>query len=216
MPSRSSRSRVSSRTGAGRLEAGEPPAAAGGSGRVDYARDIKPLLARHCVSCHGATKPRGGLRLDTAAAARKGGKEGPGLVPGKAEESPLYAAVIGEGSTERMPLNRPPLGPDEIARLRAWIDQGAEAPADEPPSVAVHWAFTPPRRPEVPAIEKPGWARNPIDRFILQRLRQAGLEPSAEADRNTLLRRVSLDLIGLPPSPEERAAFLADSSARRL
>ena len=105
---------------------------------------IKPLLARHCVSCHGAAKPRGGLRLDTAAAARKGGKEGPAVVPGKAEESPLLAAVLGEGSTERMPLNRPPLLPDGD-RPPAGLDRPGSAGArpTRSPSTAVHWAFMP-------------------------------------------------------------------------
>jgi mono/diheme cytochrome c family protein len=191
--------------------AGEPPSVRGAAAPVDYLRSIKPLLARHCVSCHGAEKPRGGLRLDTALAARKGGKEGPAVVPGKAEESPLLAAVLGEGSTERMPLNRPPLAITEIALLRAWIDQGGQAPAAESPSAGAHWALIPPERPAVPAVKRAEWARNPIDRFILVRLEHENLEPSPEADRATLIRRVSLDLTGLPASPQERAEFLADA-----
>ena len=120
---------------------------------VDYARDVKPILARHCVSCHGAERPKSGLRLDTAAAAIRGGKDGPAVVPGKAGESPLYLAVIGEGDGERMPLKRPPLPPAQVEALRAWIEAGAVAPADEVPSVpAVHWAFVPPRRPELPTV----------------------------------------------------------------
>src|SRR5262245_51004625 len=99
------------------------------AGAVNYSRDIKPILTRHCLTCHGAEKPRGGLRLDTAAWARKGGKEGPAVIPGKAEESPLIAAVLGEGSTDRMPLNRPPLSDREIALLRAWVDQGVSGPS---------------------------------------------------------------------------------------
>src|SRR5688572_28655755 len=102
--------------------------------RVDYLRDVKPILAKHCASCHGAAKPKAGLRLDTAAAALKGGDNGPAIVPGKGEESLLLEAVIGDGGIDRMPLKRPPLSAEQIATLKAWIDQGAEAPAGETPS----------------------------------------------------------------------------------
>jgi mono/diheme cytochrome c family protein len=190
------------------------PGLAPAAGPVDYARDVKPLLAKHCVSCHGAAKPRGGLRLDTAALARKGGKGGPAVVPGKADDSPLIEAVVAEDEGSRMPLNRPPLSAEQVATLRAWIDQGAPAPADEQPSAvasaATHWAFIPPVRHEPPAVHLDSWARNPIDRFILARLEREGLTPSPEADRATLIRRVSLDLTGLPPSPAEVEAFVAD------
>ena len=124
-----------------------------GAGQIDYARQVKPLLTRHCVACHGAARTRAGLRLDTAAAALKGGKNGPVIQPGHGEESPLILALRGEGSGERMPLNRPPLSEADIALLRDWIDQGARGMADEPPGVppaASHWAFVPPRRPDVP------------------------------------------------------------------
>jgi hypothetical protein len=121
------------------------------------------------------------------------------------------AAVLGEGAGARMPLNRPPLPAAEIALLRDWIDQGAKAPVDEPPIAAVHWAFMLPEHPSLPAVKQTTWPRNPIDRFILSRLESESLEPSAEADRETLLRRVSLDLTGLPPSTEQGAEFLADS-----
>ena len=176
---------------------------------VDYASQVKPILTRHCVSCHGATKPKGGLRLDTAAAALLGGESGPVVLPGQGEKSPLVAAVRGDGETERMPLKRPPLAEAEIKLLKDWIDQGANAIAGERPGIPSHWAFVPPRKPVVPEVRKPGWARNPIDRFILARLERAGLAPAPEADRATLLRRMSLDLIGLPPSPGEVDAFLA-------
>src|SRR3984885_2352728 len=102
----------------GVAEAGSP---------VDYARQVKPILTRHCVSCHGATKPKGGLRLDTAAAALLGGESGPVVLPGQGEKSPLVAAVRGDGETERMPLKRPPLAEAEIKLLKDWIDQGANA-----------------------------------------------------------------------------------------
>jgi mono/diheme cytochrome c family protein len=192
----------------------EKPASKAAS--VDYAVQVKPILTRHCVSCHGAVKPRGGLRLDTAAAALKGAKSGPAVLPGRVEESPLIAAVRGEGTTERMPLNRPPLSSTEIKLLEEWIEEGAKAIADERPGLAPrqsHWAFIPPSRSTVPDVAKPGWANNPIDRFIQARLERAGLAPSPAADRTILLRRASLDLVGLPPSPDEIETFLADQSA---
>ncbi len=182
---------------------------------VDYLRQVKPVLTRHCVLCHGAIKPRGGLRLDTAAAALKGGTSGPAVVPGHGDSSPLVTAVRGDGATERMPLNRPPLSASEISLLQDWIDQGAKTIAGERPGLAPsqsHWAFSAPRSPTVPDVANPRWARNAIDRFIQARLERAGVPPSAEADRATLLRRASLDLVGLPPSPDEVGAFLADRS----
>jgi mono/diheme cytochrome c family protein len=190
-----------------------PSSLALAAGPVDYARDVKPLLARHCVDCHGARLPRGKLRLDTAAAAIKGGRSGPAVVPGKADESLLLDAVTGDGGTERMPLKRPPLSDEEIATLRAWVEQGAKAPAVEAPSKpAVHWAFVPPSRPAVPTVADPAWSANPIDAFVRARLDKEKVAPSPEADRATLLRRVSLDLTGLPPTPDEVATFLADDA----
>jgi mono/diheme cytochrome c family protein len=180
---------------------------------VDYLRDVKPILAAQCVNCHGAEKTRGKLRLDTAAAALKGGSVGEVIVPGQPDESLLYLAVIGEGNSERMPLQRPPLAEAQVETLRAWIEQGAKSPADEVPSVAAapkHWSFVAPERPEPPAIQNEAWIRNPIDRFILAPLERDGIAPSPEADRATLIRRASLDLLGLPPAPEEIDAFLKD------
>jgi hypothetical protein len=180
-------------------------------GPDDYVRDVKPLLARYCVSCHGADRPKVGLRLDTAASAIEGGSGGPSVVPGKADESPLLLAVTGEGDGAQMPYKRPPLSPQQIQILRDWIDQGAAHPAVESPSTPpVHWAFVPPTRPEPPAVKRADWARNPIDRFILAPLERDGIAPSPEADRVTLMRRVHLDVIGLPPTPSEVDAYLAD------
>jgi mono/diheme cytochrome c family protein len=200
------------------IGAGGGPPAPPTAREVDYARQVKPLLTRHCVGCHGAARPRAGLRLDTAAAALKGGKNGPAILPGHGEESPLILALQGEGSGERMPLNRPALSEADIALLRDWIDQGARGMAGERPGVppaAVHWALIPPRRPVPPEVRTRGWARNPIDRFVLARLEEVGLSPSPEAEPTTLLRRASLDLIGLPPSPAEVAGFLTDPSPDR-
>jgi mono/diheme cytochrome c family protein len=181
---------------------------------VDYLRDIKPLLAQHCYACHGARAHKGGLRLDTAAAIRKGGKAGPAIIPGKSGDSRLIQAVEGAEGLTRMPLKKPPLPPAQIALLKAWIDGGARAPAQEKPDDgtggARHWAFIPPVRPPLPAVQDSAWVRSPIDRFILARLEKEGLTPSPEADRGTLIRRLSLDLLGLPPSVEEVDAFRAD------
>jgi hypothetical protein len=109
------------------------------------------------------------------------------VIPGKSAESPLIVAVEGGGEIERMPLKRPPLSPEQVAKLKAWIDQGAKAPSDETPdpSSGTHWAFVPPVRVEPPAVSLPEWSRNPIDRFILARLEREHLAPSSEADRST-------------------------------
>ena len=114
-----------------------------------------------------------------------------------------------------MPLNRPPLSESDISLIDDWIDQGAKGMAGERPGVApsqTHWAFVPPTRPALPSVPNPGRARNPIDRFVMARLDRERLAPSPEAERATLLRRVSLDLVGLPPTPDEVDAFLADRS----
>jgi len=183
-----------------------------GAEPIDYVKDIKPLLAKHCVSCHEVKKPRGGLRLDTAQGALDGGDSGPAVVPRQIEESLLIEAVVGGGEIERMPLKRPPLSDQEIALLKAWINQGARAPSDEVPSQVDfrHWAFVPPVRPELPKVSNHAWSQNPIDRFVFDRLDRSGLAPSPEADRKTLLRRVTLDLTGLLPTLEEVDQFVAD------
>ena len=127
----------------------------------------------------------------------------------------MILSVRGEGNGDRMPLNRPPLSEVEISLLQTWIDQGAQGMAGEQPGVppaATHWAFRVPRRPVVPDVRSLAWVRNPIDRFILARLEQAGLTPSGVADPATLLRRLSLDVIGLPPDPDEVVGFLSDRS----
>src|SRR5579864_8428348 len=181
--------------------------------QVDYVRDIKPIFAKHCNLCHSAKKPKAGLRLDTAALALKGSTNGEVIVPGKSDESALIEAITGDGAIERMPLNRPALTADQIAAIAAWIDQGAQAPADETPdpSAGLHWAFVTPARPEPPAVKHESWPRNAIDRFILARLEREGLEPSPKADRITLIRRLGLDLLGLPPDPEQVEAFMNDT-----
>ena len=177
----------------------------------EYARAVKPILAKHCVSCHGPERPKAGLRLDTAARAIEGGDGGPAVVPGKSDDSPLYLALSGEGGVNRMPYKRPPLAPDQVEAIRAWIDGGAAVPSGEVPSVPpIYWSFVPPGRPEPPPVRGGGWVRNPIDRFILAPLERDGIAPSPETDRVTLIRRAYLDLIGLPPSPSEVDTFLSE------
>src|SRR5262245_9272618 len=168
---------------------------------VDYLRQIKPILAARCFACHGALQQKNGLRLDTVELMKKGGDAGPALVPGRADASLLVERVTGVG------VRMPPLSEGdglkeaEVALLRTWIDQGAAAPTDEKPEADPrdHWAFKPPVRPQPPANRKPQTAnRNPVDAFLAAEHARRGLTPQPPADRRLLLRRVSLDLIGLP------------------
>jgi mono/diheme cytochrome c family protein len=181
---------------------------------VDYAKEVKPLLAQRCVACHGEARPRGGLRLDTALHAKKGGKAGPSVIAGKSGQSPLIEAIKGDGAIERMPLKRPGLSPEEIALLARWIDEGAISPENEVPTRLneTHWAFLPPQRPTVPLVGqgKGEIVPHPIDAFIREKLAKAGVAPSPEAEKTTLIRRVKLDLVGLPPTQTEVNQFLAD------
>jgi mono/diheme cytochrome c family protein len=184
----------------------------------DYLKEVKPLLVKNCFQCHGLKAQKGGLRADTVKALLAGGDTGPAIVPGKSGESLLIAAVTGADGITRMPLKKPALPANQIAVLKAWIDAGAAVPANDPPDDGKHgtshWAFVPPVRPTpspLPNGRGSDGPRNPIDAFILAKLQAAGLRPSPEADRATLIRRVSLDLTGLPPSADEVAAFLADT-----
>jgi mono/diheme cytochrome c family protein len=188
------------------------PGPAAAAEPVDYVRQIKPLLAGNCVACHGPQKQRGNLRLDSAAALREGGDHGPAVVPGKSGDSLLIQAVCGAEGVKAMPP-KGRLSPEQIALLRAWVDAGARAPANEGIAArpgAEHWSFRPIGRPEPPAVKNAAWVRNPIDAFILARLEKEGIQPSPEADRVTLIRRLSLDLLGLPPTPQEVDDFVND------
>ncbi len=191
-----------------------PPAAARA---VDFAADIQPLLAKNCAACHGQDLQEGGLRLDQKSAALAGGDSGPEFTPGKSGESRLIRWVSGVNEQQIiMPPEGKRLTPEEIGLLRAWIDQGAAWPepkTDRKAQWSEHWAFQRPTRPAVPVVKNTAWIRNPIDAFVLARLEAEHLEPSPEADRATLLRRLSLDLIGLPPTVEEVAVFVADPAA---
>jgi hypothetical protein len=167
----------------------------------DYARDIEPLLAKRCYMCHGPQLQMSGLRLDRKDSAARV------IQPGHSAESRLIRTVSGE-EKEVMPPMGDRLTPAQVSMLRAWIDAGAPWPAGA--QSAVHWSFQKVKRPEVPAKDA-AWPRNPIDNFVLAKLDAEGIKPSGEAARTTLLRRVSLDLIGLPPTPEELDAFLRDT-----
>ncbi len=185
---------------------------------VDFAQDVQPIFKAHCYECHGAKKQESGLRLDQPVNAE--GHEqvyGPAIVAGTPNESILLQAVTGtHEELGRMPPEGDPLTAEQIAVLRLWIEQGANWPTDdtiEKQRGKEHWAFKRPTRSEPPAVQNSAWCRNAIDRFVLARLVREGLTPSPEADKITLLRRLSLDLIGLPPSVEEIDAFLADDAA---
>lgn len=186
---------------------------------VDFVRQIAPVLTKRCVGCHSGDKPESGLRLDTRAGLLEGGYSGKAVVVGAATKSRLVHVIDG---TDSDGVEMPPKGervpPAEIALLTAWINEGAKWPeglllkAAGGKSAETHWAFQPIRRPVVPTVRGSDWPRSAIDRFILARLESEGLAPSAEADRRTLIRRVTLDLIGLPPAPSEVDAFVADAA----
>jgi len=192
-----------------------PPAARA----VDYNRDVQPILSQSCYACHGQSIQMNGLRLDDRASILKGGYSGTAVRPGKSEESRLIQMVSGAIEGKVMPPSGDRLTSEQIGLLRAWIDQGA-AWAEEPPAVSVktpeqrkgkdHWAFLTPKHPALPKVKNRKWLRSPIDAFVLSRLEAEKIKPSPEADRTTLIRRLSLDLIGLPPTPEEVANFVND------
>jgi hypothetical protein len=190
------------------LQAQKPAA----SSSIDFARDIQPILRTHCYECHGPTKQKHGLRLDLRAVALKGGETGPAVIPGNSAQSLIVRRLLGLDGEDQMPKDKDPLASAQIELIRAWIDQGAPWPESADAAAAPsqpdtesprHWAYRAPVRPALPAVRDTQWIRTPIDQFILARLEQEGLTPSSEAPLETLVRRVSLDLIGLPPSPEE-------------
>ncbi|MEZ6057305.1 MAG: DUF1553 domain-containing protein [Planctomycetaceae bacterium] len=184
---------------------------------VDYLKQIKPLLRERCYACHGALKQEANLRLDTAALVRKGGDSGAAIQVDNAASSRLLERVTATDEAERMP---PPnegetLTVEQVALLRRWIAAGAKGPADEEPEVDPdkHWAFQPIHRPNVPQTDSP-WVRTPIDAFLHQQHRQVGIKPQPESSRIVLLRRLHLDLIGIPPTLEEIEACEADTSGQ--
>jgi Protein of unknown function (DUF1549)/Planctomycete cytochrome C len=180
---------------------------------VDFVRDIQPLLAR-CTNCHGIETQESGLNLQDKARALAGGDSGKAIVPGKSDKSRLVIAVSGVDPEFNMPPDGEGkrLTAEQVGLVRAWIDQGAKWPVPTGAKDGKHWAYQKPIRHEPPPVKNESWPKNAIDHFVLARLERENLQPSAEVDRARLIRRVSLDLIGLPPTVEEVDAFLADSS----
>ena len=191
------------------------PSALSADEPVEFARDIKPILASRCTQCHGAEKQESGLRLDIGSGLAEGGNSGPAFVAGKAADSLMIQAVRGAADVSKMPPKGPALSPGEIELLARWIDEGAKLPAAIGLSAAGrksdHWSFQPLSNPNPPAVNNPGWARNPLDTFVLSRLEAANLAPSSEAKKATLIRRLSLDLLGLPPTLEQVDEFVSDT-----
>lgn len=184
---------------------------------VDFIREVRPILEESCYSCHGPKRQRSDFRLDIKNAALHGGAGfSPNIIPGDSAASPLIHFVAGLAEDEEMlmPSKGDRLTADQIGILRAWIDQGATWPEDEgllenSEPWRTHWSFQSLVRPEVP--DSVGqWGRNPVDAFVHKKLVERNLSPSPEADRRTLIRRLSFDLVGLPPTPAEVEEFLVD------
>ncbi len=182
---------------------------------------IRPVLVQHCYECHSAESktPQGGLRVDSRDALRKGGDSGPAVTPNAIDDSLLISALEYDG-LEMPPKGR--LSAEVIADFRKWIEMGAPDPRTQEAAPAAaeidfdewstFWSFQPPRKTPLPPVRNQAWPKNEIDHFVLARLEQESLHPVAAADRRTLIRRASFDLLGLPPTPEEVAAFVADDS----
>ncbi len=189
----------------GRFAAQQPAPAQPTTPTIGFNRDIRPILSNRCFKCHGPDLKKSGLDLQSRDGALKKLRSGEhAIVPGKSADSALIQRVCSPEKSERMPPTGAPLSPTQIAKLKAWIDQGA--PYEE------HWAYVKPVRPPYPALKNKSWPRNGIDHFVLARLEREGLQPAPEADRARLIRRVSLDLTGLPPTVREVDDFLNDPS----
>jgi hypothetical protein len=187
-----------------------------------FERRVRPILVEHCYSCHGAgaKKVGGGLLLDTREGLRKGGASGPAIAPGRPDESLLVSAVRYQDASLRMPPKRP-LADSEVAALADWVRMGAPDPraTESGPVGSIDlekargfWSLRPVSDPAVPPVLDPAWHLTTVDRFVLSKLESKGMRPAPTADRRTLIRRATFDLTGLPPTPEEVEAFLADGS----
>ncbi len=190
--------------------------------QIHFTTGIEPILRNRCYSCHGSAVQSGGLRLDQRESAMAGGVSGPVIQPGNSAASKLIQLVAGREQGLRMPLGGEALTSRQIDLLRDWIDQGAVWPeaetgvqskGDATDRASTHWAFLPVKRPPVPKVKNVSWVKNPIDAFVLAKLESHGLEPSLQAEPATLIRRLSLDLIGLPPSPGELDQFLSEETS---
>ena len=179
--------------------------------RLEYDRDVRPILSENCFPCHGqdSKKRMAGLRLDTFEGATADRNGHAALTPGRAESSAVYQRITAGNAAQRMP---PPysnhrLTAEQIAIVRRWIGEGA--------TYSKHWSFIPPRRTELPAVAQRSWVKQPIDAFVLQRLEAEGLRPNGAAGPATWLRRASLVLTGLPPAPEELDRFSGGGTVAR-
>ncbi len=203
--------------------AAQPPSGDDAKGVEFFEKRIRPIFEENCYGCHGPKKQKAGLRLDRPSGIRAGGENGPVIAAGNPDASRLIEAV----SYTNVDLQMPPKGKlsdARIADLVAWVKQGAPLPQTDGSSIAAvakdfnlaerikHWAYAPVGPVALPAVKDPAWCASPIDRFILARLEEAGLAPAAPADRRTLIRRVTFDLTGLPPTPAEVASFVTDDS----
>ncbi|MGH7173758.1 MAG: DUF1549 domain-containing protein, partial [Gemmataceae bacterium] len=180
-----------------------------------FRKQVAPIFEQHCLRCHGQKSRRGGLSLATAAHLRAGGDSGAVVAAGKPNESLLLSLVSGD--KPKMPKKTTPLTAKQVAILKKWIAEGANWPKgivlrQRAKQGETWWSLQPLARPSVPLVKTPGWARTPLDAFILRRLEQQGMKPSPEADRRTLIRRLSFDLLGLSPTPTQIDAFLRDRS----
>lgn len=174
---------------------------------VGYA-DVQAIFNAHCTRCHAGPDASADLSLDTYANLMKGGASGKAVIPGDSDKSLLIARLQGAGGKPQMPMGFTALSAREIGLIKTWIDQGCK----DSGAKSVHWAYVAPVRPKVPQPSNAKWVRNPIDAFVMERLEKERLSPSPEADKETLIRRVTLDLTGLPPAHAEVDAFLADRS----
>src|SRR6185437_7902795 len=169
----------------------------------EFATKVLPILQTSCYSCHSGNRPIGGLRLDARSFAMRA------ITPGNSKDSRIIHRLQGLDNEPQMPFGMPALPQEQIDAIKSWIDHGAQWPdaiaGDE------HWAYIKPVKPALPEVKDKPWARNPIDNFVQARLEKEGLHPSPEATKETLIRRLSLDLIGLPPTPQEVEAFAHDT-----
>lgn len=192
--------------------------AAADAPKIDFQKQIKPLFQAKCYSCHGRESQEGGFRLDLKSRALEGGDSGLAITPGNSHKSELYHRIAGTGDGEKMPPEGEgtPLSPAELALVKRWIDQGAKWPATTNLKGQLpgsdHWSFQPIKAVPLPQVQQSSWVKNGIDAFILQKLEQEKIRPAAETDRSTLIRRVYLDLIGLPPSVEEWERWTSDTN----
>jgi len=195
------------------------PLSATAEDKIDFVTEIKPILTTHCLTCHGPDEQEGEYRLDRKADALRGGARGTAIVPGKSKTSSLIQFVSGKHEDGRMPPEGEgkALTKQQVAKLREWVNQGAiwpESHATITGQIAAsdHWSFKSPIRPMAPTVKNQAWVRNPIDAFILSQLESESIAPSAETKPETLIRRLHLDLTGIPPTAEEIKIFVNDSS----